>query len=175
MVSAVPTTSVARTLLDLAAVLHPDGLRRACSEAEVRRHFDLGAVTELLIRARGRRGVRRLQAVIDDLDEPDLTRSELDARFLDLCRRAGLPRPQVNTALAVSGEVLEVDFAWPSHRLIVEVDGRRFHGSQSAFERDRRRDQLLTVCGWRVIRSSWLQVTRGPAEPAATVRALLSA
>ena len=85
-------TSVARTLLDLAGTVRP-GMRRACREAEVLRLFDLRATDELLGRSAGRRGVRRLRAVIEGMREPDLSRSELEDRFLGLCRRAGLPRP----------------------------------------------------------------------------------
>ncbi len=171
----IPLTSVARTLLDLAATVSPRILNRACREAEVHRLFDLTAIEAVLERNPGRRGVRRLQAILDEIVEPQLTRSELEERFLELCRRAGLPRPQVNVTVTVGGERFEVDFAWPSNRLIVEVDGRRFHATGSAFERDRRRDQLLAVGGWRVIRGTWLQVTRGAADLTAVVGSLLSA
>ncbi len=173
MLCGIPVTSVPRTLLDLAASLHMDGLRRACREAEVQRLFDLRAVDELLGRSAGRRGVRRLRMVIDDLREPELTRSELEQRFLELCRRAEFPRPRVNMGVSIGAERLEVDFAWPAQRLIVEVDGRRFHDTGFAFERDRRRDQLLALGGWQVIRATWLQLTREGAQLAATVGSLL--
>ena len=67
-----------------------------------------------------------------------------------------------------------IDFAWPAQRLAVETDGRRFHGGRLAFERDRRRDQRLTVAGWRPLRFTWRQVVQRPADVAATLRALLS-
>jgi len=41
-----------------------------------------------------------------------------------------------------------VDFACPSHRLIVEVDGGQHAGSS----RDARRDGYLAARGWRVLR-----------------------
>ena len=113
--------------------------------------------------------------MIDDLREPDLTRSELEERFLALCRRAALPWPRVNSTVAVGDQCFEVDFAWPESRLIVELDGRRFHDNAFAFERDRRRDRRLALGGWRVIRATWLQVVREEVELAATVRTLLSA
>ncbi|MGZ8667520.1 MAG: endonuclease domain-containing protein [Solirubrobacterales bacterium] len=75
----------------------------------------------------------------------------------------------------VAGRLLEVDFAWPSKRLIVELDGRAFHGTASAFERDRLRDQLLLAEGWRVIRATWRQVAHEPEILVATIRTLLTA
>ncbi len=52
---------------------------------------------------------------------------------------------------------MEVDFAWPTARLVVECDGFEHHGDRPAFERDRRRDAILVAAGWRVIRVTWLQ------------------
>lgn len=45
---------------------------------------------------------------------------------------------------------------------MVEVDGYAFHGDRAAFERDRRRDQLLTAHGLRVIRVTWRQLQSEP-------------
>src|SRR6059036_3622316 len=50
----------------------------------------------------------------------------------------------------------------PVERLIVETDGHRTHGTRSAFERDRRRDQRLALAGWRVVRFTWGQIANGP-------------
>jgi hypothetical protein len=171
----IPCTSVARTLLDIAAIVGVETLGAACREAEVLRLFDLNAVEDVLRRNPGRRGIRRLRAVLGDLQEPGLTRSELEMLFLDLCREAGIPTPSVNRLIVVDGGMLEVDFCWERERLIVEADGRRFHATGSAFERDRRRDQLLALAGWRVIRVTWLQVTREREVLAVTIRGLLTA
>ncbi len=70
---------------------------------------------------------------------------------------------------------LRVDFLWRDQRLIVETDGHRTHGTRQAFERDRRRDQRLTLAGWRVIRVTWRQLTREPDQVAAMLVALLLA
>jgi very-short-patch-repair endonuclease len=66
-----------------------------------------------------------------------------------------------------------VDFLWEDSRLIVEVDGYEFHRDRSAFEADRARDAELAVQGYRVLRFTYRQVTRGPGQVAATVRRLL--
>jgi very-short-patch-repair endonuclease len=74
----------------------------------------------------------------------------------------------------MAGEAMEVDFAWHEQRVIVETDGFRTHGTRRAFQRDRRRDQLLTLAGWQVIRFTWDQVTKEPRHVMEVVRELLS-
>jgi predicted transcriptional regulator of viral defense system len=75
-VNDIPCTSVARTLLDFAAVEPIWELRRAVGEAEVKRVLDKGAVRELIKRSGGRRGVARLRMVLDEIHpETKRTRS----------------------------------------------------------------------------------------------------
>jgi predicted transcriptional regulator of viral defense system len=52
----IPTTSIPRTLLDLAATVKPDRLERALAQAEHLELYDHRAITELLARANGHRG-----------------------------------------------------------------------------------------------------------------------
>jgi very-short-patch-repair endonuclease len=99
---------------------------------------------------------------------PDRTRSELEARFLRLCRRHRLPRPEVNVGL----DSFTVDFLWREERLIVELDGYRAHSGRSAFEADRARDLRLKSLGYELIRLTSRQLEQPPAV-AATIRALL--
>lgn len=103
------------------------------------------------------------------------TRSELEERFLALSRSIGAPDPEVNVWLALPGteHPFLIDFLYRAERVAVETDGDRFHLTKQAFERDRRRDQLLTLHGWRPVRTTWKQVVRRPDELAPTLRALL--
>jgi hypothetical protein len=174
-VDGVPCTSVARTLLDLAGVVSMRELRNAIAQAEVRRLFDLIAVREVIGRSRRRRGVARLRRAVAEYDpREEWAREELERRFLGLCKRAALPPPEVNAPLAVDSVQMEADFLWRQARLIVEADSHRYHRIASAFENDRRRDQRLTVAGWRVIRCTWRQVVDEPEALAHTIRRLLS-
>jgi very-short-patch-repair endonuclease len=171
-VQGIPVTTVARTLLDLAGVIRADGLERALEQAERLRLFDLRAVDALIARSRGRCGVKALRRALCDYRElPHLTRSELERRFLDLCRDASLPTPAVNAW--ING--YEVDVLWAAQRLVVELDGRSYHQTHAAFERDRRRDAELQLAGYRVFRVTrrWLETE--PAAVIAAVRALLPA
>lgn len=163
----VPVTSVARTVLDLADCVTLHELERCVHEAAVLRILAPAELTAVLARANGRRRLATLRALLEEPPAP--TRSALEDRFLALCRDAGLPSPEAGVRLAG----MEVDFLWPSHRLVVEVDGFAFHGTRAAFERDRRRDAALARAGHRVARFSWRQVTASAEEVSTTVRALL--
>ena len=172
----IPCTTVARTLLDLAEVVARRSLERAVDQAEVLRLFDRHAVDDVLERAAGRRGAAALRAVLAETEFGSvLTRSELEERFLSLCLRASLPRPEVNAWLCLDDGAVQVDFLWRAHELIVETDGHRSHGTRGAFERDRRRDQRLMRAGWRVVRFTWRQIAGDPTEVAETIAALYSA
>lgn len=165
----IPVTTVARTLLDVAAILQPPSLSRAVERSDILELFDLAAVQSTLDRHPNHRGAARLGAVLDLYRDDEPTRSELEAMFLALCAAHDLPRPLVNHMV----EREEVDFLWPHHRLIVEVDGRQTHLTRAAFERDRAKDARLTVAGYRVIRFTYRQIQYAPEGVAATLRALL--
>jgi very-short-patch-repair endonuclease/predicted transcriptional regulator of viral defense system len=175
-VAGVPCTTVARTLLDLAGVVRYRELRNALVEAEVQRVLDLASAREVISRGRGRRGVARLRLAIEEHDpREERANRGLERRFLRLCRRAELPAPEVNVPLALADRQVVADFLWREARLIVEADGRSSHLTGRAFERDRGRDQQLTVAGWRVIRCTWRQVTEEPERLVAILRELLAA
>lgn len=167
----IPVTTVARTLLDLAGVVSPHQLRRAVERAEQLELFDLGEVDRVLDAHPGRRGRRALVALLDDARQHDLpiTRSELEAAFLQLCLDHGIERPQVNRYDLIR----ETDFRWPAHRLVVEVDGWDSHKTRAAFAGDRARDRALVREGWRVARFTWPEVFRRADHVAAEVRGLL--
>jgi uncharacterized protein DUF559 len=173
-VNGVPCTSVGRTLLDLAEVVGRRAVERALDQAEVLRILDARAVDDLLARSPGRRGTPVLAAVLADHEGGrTLTRSELEERFLSICRGVSITQPEVNGWVEAPGGALEVDFVWRAQGLIVETDGHRTHGSRSAFERDRRRDQRLALAGWRVVRFTWRQTANDPDGVAGVVRSLL--
>jgi very-short-patch-repair endonuclease len=142
----IPVTSPARTLGDLKATTSDRELRRAIRQADF-----LGLPTGPDV-------------------EVDRTRSELERRFLWLCRRYRLPAPSVN--MPVGG--LTVDFCWVEHKLVVETDGYQAHRGRAAFEDDRDRDLKLRALGFEVVHLSYEQVFRKPDEVIAVLKSLLS-
>jgi very-short-patch-repair endonuclease len=169
---AVPVTTVARTLLDLASVVPAHYLRRAVEQADQLELFDLRDVERVLREHPRRAGRRALITLLDDARRHELprTRSDVEAAILQICLDAGLPRPAVNRF--ADGQ--EVDFRWPAHRLVVEVDGWRHHRGRAAFRRDRARDRRLLRAGYRVARFTALDVERSPGMVSQELAALLA-
>jgi very-short-patch-repair endonuclease len=150
----IPTTTVARTLLDLAATVGADRLERAFAQALFLRVYDHAAIADVIARSNGHRGKAALRAAT--AREPKHTRSDWEVRMLTLVRDAGLPEPLVNHVLiAPDHGHCEVDFHWPQQGLIVETDSWSAHGSRAAYERDRARDAALRAMGMRVVRFTW--------------------
>jgi very-short-patch-repair endonuclease len=68
----------------------------------------------------------------------------------------------------------EVDAYWPAHKLVVEIDGWRYHRTRRRFEDDRRKDAALTVAGHRVIRITARRLHYEPYSVSAQLGALLT-
>jgi hypothetical protein len=147
-------TTVARTLLDLAAVLPATALRRAVGQADVLRLFDRHAVAPLLVRHPRHRGRRALEEVLRTWDEPDRVRSPQEETFPQLCARFGFPRPAINAV--VLG--MEIDAVFADHRIAVELDGYAFHSGAIQWEDDHEKRARLVAAGWTVLAYSWRQV-----------------
>jgi predicted transcriptional regulator of viral defense system len=122
-VHGIPTTSPARTLVDLASALTAGQLAATLGEADRRGLLDPAALRRALRRTRGRHGQghARLRAALAAHEQQGavLTRSELEERFLDLVLDAELPRPLMNARVAG----FQVDALWRAERLVVELDG----------------------------------------------------
>lgn len=159
---AVTCTTPARVLVDEAGRLGTASLRRLVERAAVLKLLDLDDCYRAIDRARGRRGVRPLLAIVSDWDSEDDSlpdvRSVFEAHALPRLIARGLPRPLVNHGLEIEGRMLIPDFLWPEQRLIVETDGRETHETAGAFQRDRERDQRFLAAGYRVSRVTWIHL-----------------
>jgi very-short-patch-repair endonuclease len=151
-------TSPARTALDVATILPGDELELLVATARVERLASDRELEQVLRRYPTHPGAGRLKAVTRIDGGPAFTRSEAERRLLKLVRAAGLPVPQTNVKL----HGYEIDALWREERLVLEVDGYRFHSDRSAFERDRARDATLIAAGYRVIRITWWQLKYEP-------------
>ncbi len=184
----IPCTSPSRTIVDLAGMLGVRSLRAAVERAAVLRMLDLSAIDRSLA-AHRRRGAPALRALLRSwrlstsevraggaTRTPPRLRSELEARLFALIRASDLPTPTCNQRIEVGngGQVIEVDFLWPGQRLVVEVDGWRFHDGLAAFERDRHRDRALHLAGYRVVRFTYAQIDAEPGEIVTTIHRLLA-
>ncbi len=163
----IPVTTVARTLVDLAATLAPDELARACHEAGIRHGTTPAHVDAVLARRSNAPGARNLQEVLHG--NVPVTLSKLEARFLTLLRKNRLALPQTNR---VTGG-RRVDCRWPEQRLTVELDGYRYHRSRHAWEQDRRREREARARGDEFRRYTYGDVLEEPTLMLDELRALV--
>jgi very-short-patch-repair endonuclease len=64
---------------------------------------------------------------------------------------------------------LYADLIFRRLKLMIEVDGRLYHTGAEVFETDRRRQNLLVLDGWCVLRFTWAMIEERPAEVIAMV------
>jgi hypothetical protein len=168
----IPVTTPARTVFDLAATLPTRQVERALNEAELRRLVRRSSLLQLIERYPRRAGTPALKAILQAGE--GVTRSEFESRFAEFAAVWRFPIPERNVRIRAGRQWFECDFVWRRERLIVELDGRAFHGTPAAFERDRARDRRLIAAGWRVIRVTWRQLHAEPEALAADLCAALS-
>lgn len=164
----VPVTNPMRTIVDLGAEIDKFQVEDALDRALVARLCTVAAVEWELARVArpGRRGAGVLHKVLDRRALGDARPDGLlEPRFARLVRRYGLPEPLFQYAIGP----YRLDFAWPPVMLAAEVDGYEHHGTRSAFQRDRDRQNALVALGWTLLRFTWEDVVRRPAQVARTI------
>jgi hypothetical protein len=181
----IPCTSPARTIVDLAGMLSDRSLRRVVEQAAVLRILDVSGIERSLAERR-RRGAPMLRSILREWRppttesgpgraNPPILRSPLEAQLLGLIAASDLPPPACNHKIAIRSERIEVDFLWPEQRLVVETDGKRFHDNPLAFERDRKRDRVLQLRGYRVVHFTHAQIEKEPDSVISAIRHMLRA
>ena len=164
----IPVTTVARALVDIAAVLDIDELARACHEAGVRHRTTPAEVEAVLARRPSSPGAAKRRRILRG--DVRVTLSKLEARFLSRLDEAALPPPDTNRP--AGGR--RVDCRWPARRLTVELDGYRYHHSRHAWERDRRREREARARGDDFRRYTYGDVFEHPEAMLAELRTLLA-
>jgi very-short-patch-repair endonuclease len=167
----IPTTTPARTILDLAGALSPTRLNRLLDQAEILELTDYPALAAIARAHPGHHGATKLErALHTHYAGATLTNSDLEVRFLELCRSRGLPMLLVNADLAGK----QIDFLFADARLVVEVDSWRYHKTRHAFENDRARDVLTLRAGYRTLRFTDRRLEREPHGVAEAIAAVLA-
>jgi very-short-patch-repair endonuclease len=164
----IPSTTVPRTLVDLAACLPEPALARACHEAGVLYDTTPRQVEAILAKRPNSPGARSLRRVLHG--DVHVSLSRLESRFLSLLREQRLPLPDTNRP--AGGR--RVDCRWPDRRLTVELDGYRYHRSRHAWEQDREREREARARGDEFRRYSYADVVESPAFMLRDLGALLT-
>lgn len=174
-VAEIPTTSVARTLLDIAATTDHRILAEFAARALQRNLVQESQLRDVLDRNPAARGRRRLLRGLELLENDALRiRSEVEVAAVADLVAAGLPRPEVGYLVtdAAGQPIAEVDLAYPRLRIAIEIDGFRWHSTPARKMADEQRQNRLVLAGWTVLRFSAAVVRK---EPQVLVRAVRSA
>jgi very-short-patch-repair endonuclease len=169
----IPVTTPARTVFDLAAVVHPLRVKRALETAWSKRLLDGVGMAAVLddLGKRGRAGTTVIRELLADRGPgyipPD---SGLEARFNDILIRDG-QRP-MERQVHVGGDTWlgRVDFYDRAARLIVQIDSERYHAALVDREADEAQTAALKAAGFEVLRFTDFEVWYCAADVAAKVR-----
>ena len=156
-------TSPALTALDLCATVGGEAIdqalrTRATTLAHLQRAMELTA-------ARVGNRTRR-QLLLDSRAEPW---SEAERSIHRLLRAAGISGWEANKPVVLRDSTFYVDLIFRKLRLVIEIDGRLYHTGAEVFETDRRRQNLLVLDGWCVLRFTWTMIEERPEEVIAMV------
>jgi hypothetical protein len=175
-VQGIKVTSRERTMCDLGRVLSEASLRTLYNDQFNRELVTFEGLWDVFYRyaRRGRPGITRVRSVMEGYGPGFVVpESELEQRTIDLIEFAGLDQPERQVVLSFWESLVgRVDFAYVAERVIIEVDGRLFHGPD-VFESDRERDNAAGLAGWHVLRFTWTMVTERPEYVIATITAAL--
>jgi len=166
-VEGVPVTSPARTIFDLAGVLHPGRTERALDNALGRRLTTVAELHQVTadLSARGRPGsavMRRLLAARDASYIPP--ESNLERRFESILRAAGVHVPQRQRDVGGAEWIGRADYLDPARKVVVEIESDIHHSTLLDEEADRRRDVALRAAGYRTVRVREFDVWHRPDE-----------
>jgi hypothetical protein len=167
IVDGIPITSIAQTLLDVAAPSYRFNVGKLLHEAAVQELLDMRAIWAVLARSPRAPGARRLDWA--SREEVPFTRSELEEAALSLFRSFSVPEPETNEWVWDGEKLVEVDFLWRKLGLIVEVDGGRYHSTRWRRRQDAAKTAALRAQGWTVLRFPDVEINGTPAQVAATV------
>jgi predicted transcriptional regulator of viral defense system len=179
-VGGIPCSTVVRLLVDV-GIPWGDGFAGRCLDEAARTGLasDRAVASELhRVARRGRNGVGPMRRVlIDRLGWSSLTESQIEAEFARIMLAAGiaLPAPQVNVAKRNGLLIARVDFVYRDIRLVIALDGERYHSNRETFRRDRRQQNDLVLEGFRVLRFTAWDVFAAPEYVVASVVAALNA
>jgi len=175
----IPTTTVARTLFDLSAVVRPERVARAVDTALSGRLVTLIELTRIArdLRRRGRRKVTVIRSILRERGQDFVApTSELEAALVELLAEYDVPQPSRQVDLGDDlAWIGRVDFVYRRERLVIETDGREHHSSLLDRQSDAARDAALQAGGWRVLRLTWWDVVPAPRRTVATIRRHLGA
>ncbi len=172
LVAGLPATTLPRTVMDLAALLHPRHIERIVDDLTTEKRLSTKTLSEVLddVARRGKPGSTTIRTILRNRGWGlDRDATVLERRGLAVLRAGGLPDPVLELPIPWN-PTRRFDAAYPDFRIAIEWDSRRWHQSDEAFEQDRERDRSALLHGWSVYRFTWRDVTERPQHVIATIR-----
>ena len=176
----IPCTYLARTVLDLASVVPQRQLDRTIDavlrDGQLRLSDLYGVLAAHALR--GRPGCSAFKSSLEERfgGEP-VPLSDWSRMVADLLVDAGLEYPALEHRVrrADGSFLAQVDLAFPSHRVAIELDSARWHDNRQSFVQDRRRRNEITLVGWTVLNFTWGDYADHPAALCEAVAEALAA
>jgi len=165
-VDGIPVAAPTEIVVDLAftATVPFEVVERVFECAQRRGETSHEAVQKRLatVARSGKRGARRARRIIDALvDDGAVNHSELETRFFQLLRSAGLPLPaRQQVILRPDGRFAYADYGYPGTSGVVELIGFRWHSSSAALTSDVERSNDVQLEDKRTVQFTWDHVTR---------------
>jgi len=157
VVSSIPVTTCARTLIDVAAILPPNLVEEALDDALRRKLTSIPRLRWRIeaLSQQGRQGIGMIRSLVSERDGGAVPESVFETRLLRVLNRDGLrvvPQYPVHDGDRV---IAVVDFAFPDEKVATEAEGYKWHSGRARWESDLSRRNALTALGWRVIHVTW--------------------
>jgi len=156
VVDKIPTTTVERTIFDLAAVCGPFTVELAIDNA-LRRELttldELG-VTLRRVGKRGRKGTKLLRSLLAERDPAYTpTESERELMLVRLLRQHGLPKAERQFSIHddEGNFIARPDLVYRDLKIAMEYDSYERHVGKHALVRDSRRRNAVSALGWIVL------------------------
>lgn len=147
-----PFTTIARTLLDLAAILPGPQLDTAVDEARHQRKLHQPTIEATIARASRHHGIGRLRAsVARHTPGRGMPRKERERRLARFLAERDYPPHERNAEVRLDGKVYTVDVLFTGRKVVIEFDSRQYHDNDPRFVSDRRRIRRFEAHGWRLV------------------------
>lgn len=161
-------TSPSRSLLDALVMLPQPSAQSLFVWSITRDRLSICDLEVHLEHYPGRWGNNRLRKFLADARQGIMSPAE--ALLHEILRRQGFTGWRADATLRRGDKIVaRVDVLFPVERVVIEVDGRRYHG-EDRFQADRTRDNLLQSAGYLVLRFTWEDLTQRPGEVAIRIR-----
>lgn len=175
VIDAIPVTSATRTLFDMATFAPRDLVEEAVDDALRRRLTSIARLRWQLESSGGSgiAGTRMLREILLARgNQAGGAESVLETRLFRLLKRARIDGlvSQHEIMDAEGAFVARVDFAIPTERIAIEVDGYRWHSGRGRWERDLARRNRLTALGWQVLHVTSRDIDQGAEQIIRTLR-----